>query len=139
MSTATKQPDPHPAPAREYKAHFELWDEANEKRTTIEDADAPPLLNRRRVWNTPVLTVKPFALPPRHRPEPPAATRESLLWVSGAVVAGAFLAVIMMRPWRYSTPSAPRMQAKPVARVVAPKPPPKVAAVPKPAPKLVVA
>ena len=136
MSAATKQPDTHPAPAREYKAHFELWDEANGGRPIIDDADAPPLLNGRRVWNTPVLTVKPFALPPRRRPQPPpVTTRESLLWVSGAMVVGAFLAVIMIRPWEYSTLSAPKMQAEPVARVVVPKPPPKVVAAPRPAPQ----
>src|SRR5579872_6089254 len=136
MSPATKQPELHPAPVREYKAHFELWDEAHGERPTIDDADAPPLLNGRRVWNAPVLTVKPFALPPRRRPEPPpAATRESLLWVSGALAVGAFLAVMMMRPWEYAMGPAPTAPAKPVVIVVPPKAAPEVAAAPKSAPK----
>ena len=49
MGTASKKP-PELSPMREYKAHFELWDEA-----AIDDADAPPFGNGRRVWTTPVL------------------------------------------------------------------------------------
>src|SRR5579859_4092103 len=117
MSTATKRSESDPAPAREYKAHFELWDES-----LIDDADAPPLQNGRRVWNTPVLSTKPFALPPRRKAEPLPlipTTRESLLWTAGAAVVGAFLAVLLIRPWEYSTAPAPIViVAKPIARIV---------------------
>jgi hypothetical protein len=132
MSTATKRPESDPAPAREYKAHFELWDEA-----AIDDADAPPLQNGRRVWNTPVLSVKPFALPPRRRAvplPPPPTTRESLLWITGAVVGGAFLAVLIMRPWEYSMGPASQ-----IAMTTTTKPAPKRVAPPKPATKIAVA
>lgn len=141
MSTATKRPESEPAPAREYKAHFELWDEAS-----IDDADAPPLQNGRRVWSTPVLTVKPFALPPRKKAEPPPVppmSRFSLLWITGAVLGGAFLAVVMMRPWEYLTaPVAPiALTTKPAPkRVAPPKPATKIAvAVPKSPPQVAAA
>jgi hypothetical protein len=149
MSTASKAPgEPPSAPAREYKTHFELWEEA----TAIHDADAPPVRNGNlRPWTKPVLTTKPVSLPPRRKILPPAEIVQrpwkeipiAALYLAMAV-GGAFLAILVMRPWEYS---AARPSSKPIAKATAKvvahaKPAPKklpqkvAVAAPKPAPKL---
>jgi hypothetical protein len=152
MSTASKPSgEQFSAPAREYKTHFELWDEAN----AIHDADAPPVQNGHlRPWTKPVLTTKPVSLPPRKKTAPPVEVVASP-WAGipiaatyvGAIAIGIFFAVLLMRPWEYSTapPSSkplPRATAKPVphAKPAPKKPLPKVAlAAPGPEPKLTAA
>jgi hypothetical protein len=127
MSTASKKP-PELSPMREYKAHFELWDEA-----AIDDADAPPFGNGRRVWTTPVLSTTPIAAPrPRKRaasaPQPWSAGYRTL-----AVIAiGAVLTVLMMRPWKSAKAPAPPVKIAPRAAM-------KVRASPKGIPSVAVA
>lgn len=112
MSTASKSPEAAPPPMREYKSHFEMWDEV------IDDADAPPLRNGRRPWSPPVLTEKTYSLP--HRKLPPRAEPvepiPSIAIYAGAIAIGAFLSVLIMRPWEYST-AAKMATAKPAAKV----------------------
>lgn len=74
----------------------------------IDDADAPPLRNGRRVWTTPVLSTGAF--PARQPNDSPATltvrlTTEQL--TIAAAVTGALLALLAMRPWRYFGASTP--------------------------------
>jgi hypothetical protein len=125
MTTASKKP-PEFGPVREYKAHFELWDEA-----AIDDTDAPPFANGRRVWTTPVLSTTPLAAPKRRKPAPAQADASaSAYWTVATVAVGALLAVLVMRPWKSTKAPAPPMKiaARPAMKVHAsPKAMPSVA------------
>jgi hypothetical protein len=128
MGTASKKP-PELSPMREYKAHFELWDEA-----AIDDADAPPFGNGRRVWTTPVLSTTPIAAPrPRKRaasaPQPWSAAG---YWTLAVIAIGAVLIVLMMRPWKSAKAPVPPVKIAPRAAM-------KVRASPKGIPSVAVA
>ena len=155
MSTASKPPaDAASAPAGEYKAHFEMWDEA----AVIHDADAAPVRNGSlRPWTKPALTPKPVSLPRKITAPPADIDRRpwseipvAALYL-GLFAIGAFLTVLLMGPWEYSTSrhfSKPlamataktAARAKPVSAKPVPAKPPKIAvAAIKPVPKLIAA
>lgn len=110
-------------PAGEYKTHFELWDEAS-----IDDADAPPFANGRRVWTTPVLQAHTIVGGTRRRPAPLAAAPSPYgdFWTMvAAVVAGVMLGFLMLWPRQSATVANPPPQ---IAAKPAPKAQPSVAA-----------
>ncbi len=112
---------------REYKAHFELWDEA-----AIDDADAPPLANGRRVWTTPVMSARPIVTPRRRKragsaPAPWSAGH----WTLAVVAIGALFAVLLMHPWKSARAPAPPIK-------IAPRPAMKVHASPKGIPSVAI-
>src|ERR1700704_1075934 len=113
MSAEIKKPQEF-GPVPPYKAHFELWDEAAAD-LAIDDADAPPIGNGRRMWTTPVLTTTPFVAPrPRNLPEPVTPPLYQDYLTMGAFAIGALLAIIAFRP---SAHRPMRVATRPAARV----------------------
>jgi len=66
----------------------------------IDDADAPPLDNGRRIWATPVLSTTPFVPHPVRQPNAaPPWSRDQLMIAAAAL--GALLTIVVTRPWEY--------------------------------------